>query len=320
MCVQVTKLFLAEEAPDKENNLLRTNFTANEEFTSHAYPNTTAMQTTFQSDVENVFFIFGGLSIVGTALQIVCWLHSGCKWSHRVQVTEAEVQSPSSGGGLLHGNNKQILLIALFLLCLTALIGKAIDENFASLIITFAVNTLDWKKSDASNLATLFWASFVMSRCVSVLLAKFLQAEKLMILCAFVGFGGTLFMTFTLTATQLSLWVGVLFLGLGIGNVIPNTLNAGKRLTSQTGVFSSFILANAYTGKIVAPLLVGYLFDNVDPMWFLYLGVVYSSGLVVLSVVFQILLKCCVQPVPGPQQECDVPLDAIETPEETPKE
>ncbi len=99
-------------------------------------------------------------------------------------------------------------------------------------------------------------------------------------------------MTITLKVTPLSLWIGALLLGFGIGNMIANSLNSAKRLVSQPATVVSLILASIYTGKIVAPLILGYLLDNLDPMWFLYLCVLYSGCMLLLLIAFQVTLFC----------------------------
>ncbi len=303
-------------------SLLRSNFTAEDspsktsDFVTPILLNKTNTQQPdrFESDIEIVFCIFGVLSTVGTTMQIVSWLHSGCLWSHWVQEAEEGMKSPSLDSPKSKKSSCCYLLITSFLLCCISFIGYANEDNFASFGITFTVNSLVWSKADASNLVTVFWISVLVCRCVSIIFAKFFPANKIMICSTFIGLAGTLLMTSMISITPLSLWIGASLLGLGNGNTVANTLNAGKKLTSQTGIISSVIISCASAGRIVAPQIIGYLIDHVDPMWFLYLGVVYSGSMLLLSVAFQIVLLCHGKFSRSVvQQECDVPLDKIQT-------
>ncbi len=91
---------------------------------------------------------------------------------------------------------------------------------------------------------------------------------------------------------------------------MANTLNAAKRLTSRTGVIS-FILASKYTSRMAAPLLIGFLFDYVDPMWNLYLSMVCSSCMLVLLLVFFVVLLCSKKTESVRPQACDIPLEQM---------
>ncbi len=312
LSVQVAKQFLAERDPLTSDNFL-SNITVNGSTkTNHTsetiYTFSTATPGGFQSHIDKAYFIIGALCVVGTVVQLVSWVHSACKLHHWLQHTKGKMQSSSPGRPSFHGSNKLFLLLGTLLLCLVAFLGFAIEEQFAAIGITFAVNTLHWTKNDASNLVTLLWASIVTSSCISIVCAKFVEVNKLMIVSSLICCGGSIFMTSMIKVTPFSLWIGASLLGLGVGNAVANAINAGKRLTSQTGIISSFIFGSAYTGKIVAPLLVGYLLDNVDAMWFLYLGVVYSSSLLVLSVVFQVMLLCN-RKYESVRQEGDAPVE-----------
>ncbi len=64
---------------------------------------------------------------------------------------------------------------------------------------------------------------------------------------------------------------------------------------------------------MLAPQLVGYLYDNVDPRWFLYLGVVSSGGVLLFAAVFQIVLLCWKKfNCDGVEQKCEIPLAETE--------
>ncbi len=310
-CVQVAKLFLTEIEPQLDD-LLTANTTTEGKLVFYHHANVTDVERTFESDVENVYFIVGALSIMGTIMQIILWLYSGCLLSHWSQDTDWSAQTSSLKNAQCYKLSKQHLLAASFLLCFYVFVSIIIGSNFVSFGIIFTANTLKWTKSAGSNLVTVVFVSELVSKCVSIVCTKFVHVNKLMIASTFLCLGGTLFMTLCLHMTSFSLWIGASLLGLGFGNMLANSLNTGKQLTSQTGVMVSFILTSGFSGQMVAPLVTGYLMDNVDVMWFLYLGVVCSCFGLLLLVSYLVLL--CSQKDDSLEQECDVPLE-IKTPE-----
>ncbi len=320
LCVQIAKPFLAERVHQSEAYLVGVNCTQEETMSNtpdHTTPvclNTTKIPNKFESDVQNVFFIVGAFCVFGTLMLLVSWVFSGCKWSHTPQTTIEDAQKQSVQSSTSPRRSKCYMLMTLFLLCIVSFLGYGNEETFAAFGITFTVNSFDWSTSDASNLVTVFWASVLVCRCVSIVFAKFIKVNKFLIGCTLIGLVGTALMTSLFSVSPISLWIGASLLGLGNGNTVANALNAAKRLSGQTGVISSVIFTSAYTGRIIAPQIVGYLIDNVDPMWFLYLGVVYSGCMFVLSVVFQMAQVSC-QNVVTVEQGCDVPLAKIETPD-----
>ncbi len=318
LCVQISKQFLADRGPSFANHVHRINFTVEESITnstdSKVQNHHNSTKVTFESDVQNVYFIAGTCSIIGSLMLFVSWLHSGCKLCHSPEDGEEEVQGQSSQSTKSESTKKCHMFVATFVLCIISFLGYSNEETFGAFGITFTVNSLHWTTSDASNLMTVFWASVLVCRCVSIVFAKFIKVKKFLIGCTLVSLLGTALMTSMISITPLSLWIGASLLGLGNGNLVANTLNAAKRCSSQTGKVLSVILTSAYTGRIIAPQIVGYLIDNVDPMWFLYLGVVYSGGMFVLSVVFQTVQWCC-QDVEKEEQTCEISVATIEIPD-----
>ncbi len=312
---QIAKPFLADRLPTGTswfvtNTTEQSNTNAMDTVTS-SLKNITNMPTNFQSDVENVYFIVGACCIVGTLLLLVSWLCSSCKLNHSLQ---GQTKDQSGQRSRSQARSKCYLLVTSLILCFISFLGFANEQTFSAFGILFTVNFLDWTTDDGSNLVTVFLASTLVCRCMSIVFAKFIKVNKLLIASTFIALLGTVLMTSLIKLTPFSLWIGACIFGLGNGNSVANSLNAGKRLTKQTGIISSLILTSAYIGEIMAPQVVGYLFDNVDPMWFLYLGVVYSGSMLLLSIVFQII-QFCTGEKKGVVPECVVPLEKVEIPD-----
>ncbi len=311
---QVSKLFLADRitAEFTNNTLLETNFTSGENLVPSIQTNETVMSSSFESDVENVYFILGSCCMVGMIMHMVCWLHSGCILSHSFK-KQKQTPTPSEQSPQHQKRNKLALVVACCLLVCFAFFLFAMDITFGGFGISFAVNILGWRTKDASNLMTLYIAVMMVSCIVTIFLAKYFQAKSLMIVSALCCLAGNIFMASIMKVTQISLWIGACLVGFGFGNALANALNAGNKLTGKASIISSVVNAGAYSGNIVGPQVIGYLLDHEDPMWFLYICVVYSSVMLVFSLVFWFVLPCCGKVGNAEQQDCAVPPKNMKT-------
>ncbi len=307
VCVQVAKQFLAERVPFvvADSVMLRPNMSTKDTFVLPEYPSSPNAPSSFATDVEYVYFIFGTYCIVGMVMHVACWFYSGCKLSNSLHYREEETKTSSSQNPPFYKSCKLSLLFESFILFCFAFLGYSIDGTFCGFGLSFTVNVLHWATRDASNLVFLY-VIFMLTCCImSIALARFFQAKTLMIVNTLTSLGGCVLMVSMIRISQFSLWIGACLLGLGFGNLLGNTLNAGKRLTDQTSVISSVVFAGGYTGRIVSPQVIGYLLDHEDPMWFLYICVVYSCAMLVPSIVFPIVLFCSNRYENVQQQECE---------------
>ncbi len=312
----MTKPFLAERTPSGQtvNESSRANGT-NADFVTHSTETMTTFEipSGFESDIEYAYFILGATCIIGTILQILSWFHSGCKLSPFF-VVQSNTQPHSLQSFQSHKHKRQVLIVVSFILCFVPFLGFAVLETFASFGMSFTVNTLGWTTNDASNLMTLYLGSTLACSCISVVFAKFVPVYMLLTVSILIGLTGTILMASMIEITQISLWVGACGLGLGFGNIFPSTMNTGKTLPVQTSIISSVLLSGGFAGSIVAPQVIGYLLDPEDPMWFLYICVVYTGSALGLSLLFKLVLVYSSRYENVGQEESDFQLQNVETP------
>ncbi len=250
--------------------------------------NTTEGSVSFQSQVQQVFFIQGVLYTIASLLHVLCLLLSRCKLRHIVN-TEVQVQVKESTG-TTHKKSFQFVLI--LLLCFIIFFSGA-EQIFINLVVPFSMKLLDWTKSYASNLISLFWISLMVSQLATMILLKFFQMRTLFITSILLSFFSPVFVAFTVKLTPASLWIGTIILGLGIGNLEGAAISIGNNITSHTGVLTSLLYASLFGAFILTPYVGGYLLDNWDPMWFLFVCLAYSSLTVVCLVVFLAVQHFC---------------------------
>lgn len=307
----MAKPFLADRVSSvSTENTTNQTFVASEELVLPIHLNVTSTGGSFESKVENVYFIIGSCCMLGMIMQMVSWLCSGCKCSHSLQCMVGDISPSTLQSSQLQRSNKQLhLLVASSLLFCFAFLGFALDGTFGGLGMSFTVNTLGWTTDDASNLFTLYIVFMLLSSIVSILLAKSFQPKSLLIASAISCLAGTIFMASLIKWTQFSIWIRACLLGLGYRSMLANVTNASQRLPGQAPIISSIVIAGAFTGRLVAPQVIGYLLDHKDPMWFLYLCVLYSCCVFVISIVFPVVLHCSRRSENVEQKDCEVRLE-----------
>ncbi len=302
MAPQVVKHFLGEGDPSASNIVPSQSNTSVENqkelslTVPPGHPNSTE-SISFQSNIQQVFLIEGVLFLVAALLHVLCVLFSGCKLQHIID-KEVQVKVDSSKGTSYQKPRCFHLFVSIMLLCFLTFFGSAAEYSFAALVVPFCVKMLNWTKSYASNLISLFWAFFMVSQLATAILSKFLQMKIIMVASIALAFFSPIFVTFTVQLTSASLWLGTVILALGVGNLLGAVISMGKNITSRTGILSSLVFASTFGARMSAPILAGYVLDNLDPMWFLYICIMYSSSAVISLALYLTVQFCC-----SPQNE-----------------
>ncbi len=294
---QVIKHFLAEKEPisqhqNEENRNISIEVQVQQPWNeSLTYQNATEEPISFDSDVQQMFIIQGVMFLIAALLHVLCLLFSGCKLEYIID-KDVQEKTKASVGGPLQKNNKPYLFFSISLLCLLTFFSAA-EHVFISLIVPFSIKLLDWTRSYASNLISLFWAFLMVSQLATILLLKFFQMKTLLVVSLLLTLFSPLFMICTVKVTSVSLWIGTIVLALGIGNSIGAVISVGKTVTSYTGVLTSLIYATISGAFALTPYFCGYILDNWDPMWFLYICVIFASCALVSVVLFLTVQHLC---------------------------
>ncbi len=139
---QVSKPFLADRVFSA--NMENATNTGREEFAPFIILNTTFKKGNFETDIYNVYFIFGSCCMVGMIMQIACWLCSGCKVSHSLPFIEGQMKTPSLPNPQLQQSCNLVSLGSYVLLSFFAFLGFAVGSTFGGFGMTFTVNYFSW--------------------------------------------------------------------------------------------------------------------------------------------------------------------------------
>ena len=316
-CPQLAKLFLAtsnESSIEANNNNGSTpirhyhspqNTSAAVSIDDVSFDKELVTLSNFQeSQVTGVRFVYLAISafvLVGSALHVVNICCSGCNMRHihteapkvaktRIQEEEEEVEPGQSKNS--NKKHKCGYYLALGFTCLIVVFFAGLEEIFGAFLLKFSVDYLEWDTSVSRDLVSVFWGSAAVSRFISTFASYWFQSKFLLGLCTIFATVFTIGMTLTLTLTSVVVWLGIILVGLSIGSFIGHVLSMGKSLISYTGVLSSMVFFSAFLGKIITPLWVGYMLQNVGYSWFLYSSVIHAC-LMLLNYCLLIFVTRC---------------------------
>ncbi|XP_005089500.1 sodium-dependent glucose transporter 1C [Aplysia californica] len=217
------------------------------------------------SNVHYAFLITGILSFLASIPYIVLYF------------TDKSGKSSSDGPSSDEKSRKVPLPLRVFMiivLCLLYVVYCCVEDTFASFLMTFVVNEYDHvTKSKGAYMTTFYWASFAVGRFLSIFLAKYMRAVRLMYLCStlmIIAYSAFLVSAHFAAIDALTVFAGLA--GVAMSSLFPSGLSwTEAELMPVTGWISSFILIGSSIGMMVNPLILGYLMEEVANMWFCYL-------------------------------------------------
>lgn len=183
----------------------------------------------------------------------------------------------------------------MMLLNLCFLIGtySAIEDTFAGFLTTFCVEQMDWTKTQGSFATSIYWASFGCGRFIGIILVKFCSPVRMitmystLLILSFVG----LFIT-SYAMYDGGVWICSSLAGFAMSIIFPTIFSwTEAEVLRVTGRIASLFLIGSSSGTMVNPIILGFLMDELTPMWFCYLLLGESLLLFVLFIAALFLSK-----------------------------
>lgn len=163
----------------------------------------------------------------------------------------------------------------LILLNMCILIGtySAIEDTFAGFLTTFCVEQMDWTKTQGSYATSIYWASFGAGRFFGIVLVKFCSPVRMitmycsLLILSFIGLFFTSFASY-----DGGVWICSSLAGLAMSIIFPTIFTwTEAEVLRVTGKVASLFLIGSSSGTMVNPIILGFLMDELTPMWFCYL-------------------------------------------------
>ncbi len=143
------------------------------------------------------------------------------------------------------------------------LLNVAAELSFAGWVHTYSVES-GLGAATATGATAGFWAAFVSGRLLSVFLARRVTSSAMLFHAAVLALLGGAVMTIG-QGHAVSVWVGVVLIGLGLAPQFPMTIAfAGECFVVTAAMMSRFVAA-AGAASLLFPFLTGRLIDAVGP-------------------------------------------------------
>ncbi|XP_067652353.1 sodium-dependent glucose transporter 1A-like [Haliotis asinina] len=172
-----------------------------------------------------------------------------------------------------------VVLIFIFLV--------AVESCLASFLLTFVVKQLNWTKTSGARLTSVFWACYAAMRFATIFFTDrvppfvLILVTSITMLLSAVGL-----MMSSLYDNEIGVWACVALGGLSLASQFPSTMmwleESILRLSSR--IVSIIVFSSTLPG-IINPLIIGYLMQEMSPIWLMYILTIESgvSLLLILS-------------------------------------
>jgi FHS family Na+ dependent glucose MFS transporter 1 len=149
----------------------------------------------------------------------------------------------------------------------------ATEDTFAAYLTTFVVKSIHWSKSHGAQVTSLFWASFTVGRFASIFLVRCLSPVKFLLLsCTSMALSLLAFLLFSIYNINPGIWLASALAGASMAPVFPTGfIWMESEFVRVTGRVASSILIASSSGTMANPIILGYLMEEITPIWFSYL-------------------------------------------------
>ncbi|KAL4228766.1 hypothetical protein ACF0H5_011808 [Mactra antiquata] len=239
------------------------------------------------------FFVIGS-SMIGF---IYMYLESKCKKKIRHMAAD---KSNNPRPDKLSYQLKAIFLVLLFIIMMTYC---AVEDTFSGFLATFCIGHLKWDKGTASFATSVHWSAFSVGRFSGIFLIKCFKPVQLMfayLIMLMCGLTGLLIVSVIYSPALV--WIFIGFSGFSMSIVFPCLFTwTEESILKVSGKISAMFLIAASGGLMLNPLFLGYVMDNIAPIYFIH---IILSESILCFLIFLLLLilvrKYVVVPNPAP--------------------
>ena len=158
----------------------------------------------------------------------------------------------------------------LVLLFLFLLLYVGMEVAIGGLIFSFSFTHRILKsKSLAAYLTSTFWGSFCAGRFLSIPLAMYVRAYRILLMDLLGCVVGACLLVFFSSSVHALLWVGTSLLGFSMAAVFPSTMSWAETFMHISGKTASILVVGASLGEMTIPLVIGTLMKRNGPNVFL---------------------------------------------------
>ena len=179
-------------------------------------------------------------------------------------------------------------LVVLYAMFLFLYVGGEI--GFSNWIFTYATKTGVATVLQADKITSVFWGALTIGRLISIILVRKINALQ-MLSVNMIGWLVGVLLIVVFRESAMFLWIGTIVLGFFMSSIFPMIFAIAERTVVFTGRVSGLIYAGNSLGGMVLPLLMGKLFENVKPIWIMFVELICALVAMGLFLIIRKLTK-----------------------------
>ncbi|XP_052067625.1 uncharacterized protein LOC127706946 [Mytilus californianus] len=188
----------------------------------------------------------------------------------------------------MHTENTCIRLVTLMFSFVFFLCYVGMETTFGGLVMTFAVEFAHWTKSQGAIVTSIFWGSLAMGRGFAIFISNCCKPRTMLIVDLIFMMIGALILAFGVQKLNILLWLGTIFLGIGLSSIFPTSVTWIEQYFKITGKSTAVFVTGSAIGQMTLPVATGYLYQNYDKQYLMYIILCLS----VLTVILYIIMQC----------------------------
>lgn len=188
----------------------------------------------------------------------------------------------------MHTENTCIRLVTLMFSFVFFLCYVGMETTFGGLVMTFAVEFAHWTKSQGAIVTSIFWGSLAMGRGFAIFISNCCKPQTMLIVDLIFMMIGALILAFGVEKLNILLWLGTIFLGIGLSSIFPTSVTWIEQYFKITGKSTAVFVTGSAIGQMTLPVATGYLYQTYDKQYLMYIILCLS----VLTVILYIIMQC----------------------------
>ena len=193
--------------------------------------------------------------------------------------------------------------VIMVILVLCNVVFGSLTRNYISFIVAYAVNHLHWTKSEGAYLASVMSIAGAVSKICCVYLVRIIKLELQLFTGVFMCFGASLLLFFLADYYYFIPWLVTVLYMVGLTQVNSTVFGWIDKVLVMRGVVGVLWNVGGCMGEIIAPFILGYLFQHVSYVAFTYHFVTCTSLVVLCWISLHLLGLCARVRVDEPERD-----------------
>ena len=244
----------------------------------------TLNQETKETQVQFAYLI-GAIFVLSAALPFLIFFVMDNK-SENCKSENSQVENNKTVRSKVH-------MFVIGLICVVSFLGIAVVDAFPSYLASFGLLQLGWTQGFGSSMTALYFAMLAVGSLLGALILKCINVRSFVVLTYILSIVSIILFYFGVHWEIMSLHtVSVVAYGVASSAIYPTIFTwTQTAVTPVSGVIASAFLFSSSVGCMANPILLGYLIESVDPMWFLYLSILEVVCCFVIFIVAILIIQ-----------------------------